>query len=103
MTLCHRHSGFTMVSTPSAFWSSVLFSDKSRDNQFFNDDVVVFTGGVRNVFQDDAVVMHNQYGAGSIMVWDGITDISRTQLHIVAGNLNIAPNYGIIHDDYVWL
>lgn len=81
---CEEH-----LSWEEADWDPVLFTDESK---FCLD----FTDGRRRVWRrknerycDAAIVEHDRYGGGSVMVWGGISLQGRTDLHVIQrGTLN---------------
>jgi hypothetical protein len=49
-------------------------------------------------FTDQCVYESDRYGGGSVMVWDGIFHVGRTQLIIVQGTLNVVKYRDDIFD-----
>ena len=77
-----RHIRWTMQQ-----WRSVMFSDESRFTLDFNDGRVRVWRRRGERHRNVAMVPHNRYGGGSVMVWAGITMNDRTDLHVCQGNM----------------
>ena len=69
-------------------WSRVLFSDESRFTVDHNDGRIRVWRRRGERFHHQFAVAHNRWGAGSVMIWAGISSEYRTDLHIVQGNVN---------------
>ena len=72
---------------PMRQWRRVLFTDESRFTLYRADGRrrVYRRRGER--FADACVVERDQFGGGSVMVWEGIAHGIKSQLIIVAGNM----------------
>ena len=79
---CRRHFRWN-----NPRWSMVMFSDESRFTLDFNDGRVRVWRRVGERYHNVAIVPHNRYGGGSVMVWAGITMNDRTDLHACQGNM----------------
>ena len=53
------------------------------------------------LFTDQCVYESDRYGGGSVMVWDGIFLVGRTQLTIVQGTLNVVKYRDDIFDPII--
>jgi hypothetical protein len=65
-----------------------LFSDESKFNLKFSDGRVRIYRRRRERFADRCVKQTDRFGGGDVMVWGGISDVGKTNLKIVVGNLN---------------
>jgi hypothetical protein len=65
-----------------------LFSDESKFNLKFSDGRVRIYRRRRERFADRCVKQTDRFGGGGVMVWGGISDVGKTNLKIVVGNLN---------------
>ena len=71
-----------------ADWANVLFVDEVRVNLRTNDGRkrIYRRRGERN--SEKCLVQHDRFGCGSIMVWGGISQHTKTPLVHIQGNLN---------------
>ena len=69
-----------------------LFSDESRFTVDHNDGRIRVWRHRGERFHPQFAVAHNRWGAGSVMIWAGISSEYRTDLHVVQGNVN-GPYY----------
>ena len=78
-----EHRGWTLNQ-----WSRVIFSDESRFAVDHNDGRIRVWRRRGERFHPLFAVAHNRWGAGSVMIWAGISSEYRTDLHAVQGNVN---------------
>ena len=69
-------------------WGTVLFTDESRFTVDHNDGRVRVWRRQGERYDPQFAVQHNRWGAGSVMVWGGISSTYTTELHVVQGNVN---------------
>ena len=64
-----------------------MFSDQSTSVPDFHDGRQRVWRRTREHYQLQAMIAHDRYAGGSVMVWGGITMTGRTELHICRGNV----------------
>ena len=67
-------------------WSNVMFLDKSKFVLDFHNGQQRVWQWTGEHYQPPAMIAHNHYRGGSVMVWERITMTGRTELHISQGN-----------------
>ena len=78
-----EHRGWTLNQ-----WSRVLFLDESRFTVDHNHGRIRVWRRRGERFHPQFAVAHSRWGAGSVMIWAGISSEYRTGLHVVQGNVN---------------
>ena len=73
-----------------ADWANVLFTDESRFNLRRSDGRARVYRRRRERFHDACVVEKDQYGGGSVMIWAGFSQHTKTNALVIVGNLNAA-------------
>ena len=68
-------------------WVTVLFTDKSRFLLDMLDRRRRVWRRRRERYANCAIVEHDRYGGGSLIVWGGISNCSRTELLVLNGTL----------------
>ena len=92
LTPRHRRERLTWarryLSNTRADWANVLFVDEVLVNLRANDGLkrIYRRRGERN--SENCLVQHDRFGGGSIMVWGGISQHTKTPLVHIQGNLN---------------
>ena len=69
-----------------------IFTDESKFTMDHNDGHVRVWRRQGERYDPQFAVQHNRWGAGSVMVWGGISSTYTTELHVVQGNVN-GPYY----------
>lgn len=91
LTARHRRARFAWCTQHRRWninqWSHVMFSDESRFTLDFLDGRRRVWRRAGERFTDPARVAHDRYGAGSVMVWGGVTMTGRTDLHVCIGRV----------------
>ena len=80
---CRTHVGWQ-----ARHWNRVLFSDESRFTLERSDGRARIYRRSGECFSDPCVKEANRFRGGSVMVWAGISNASKTNLVVINWNLN---------------
>jgi hypothetical protein len=69
-------------------WQNILFSDESKLNLKCCDGRVRIYRRPRKRFTDGCAKETVRFGGGGVMIWGGISQVGKTNLKIVVGNVN---------------
>ena len=69
-------------------WQKVLFTDESRFCLTRCDGQICVYRQRNEHYTETCTLERNRFGGGSIMVWGGVSQHHRTELVVIAGNLN---------------
>ena len=91
---CHRAARLQWGRTRHRWnrntWQNILFSDESRFCLKFSDGRARVYRRRGERFSGACVLETDRFGGGSVMIWDGISHVERTDLKVIDGNLNAA-------------
>jgi hypothetical protein len=69
-------------------WQNILFSDESKFNLKCSDGRVRIYRRRRKRFTDGCAKETDRFRGGGVMIWGGISQVGKTNLKIVVGNVN---------------